>query len=208
MKNVLIFVFGAIVGATGAYFYTKHKYESLIDDEIESVKEEYKKELKGKIEEIKESLMSSEKVAPDKNEANEELAEKAKNKPAPGEIIKKQEEYKKEVVRYNDYSKDDSENFEAVVDDSLVGINGCAPIVISPDEFGEDETYDKVSLYYYSDGIIADENDEEVENVDGLIGYSSLETFGEYEDDSVHVKNDGNKTYYEILRCDKTFDGR
>lgn len=206
MKNVLIFVFGAIAGATGAYFYTKKKYESLIDEEIESVKEEYNKELKGKIEEIKESLMSSEKIAPDTNKTNKELAEKAKNKPAPGKVIK--EEYEKEVVRYNDYSKDDSENFEAIVDDSLIGINGSAPIVISPDEFGEDETYDKVSLYYYSNGIIADENDEEVEDVDGLIGYSSLETFGEYEDDSVHVRNDGNKTYYEILRCDKTFDGR
>ena len=111
MKNVLIFVFGAIAGAAGAYFYTKNKYESLIDKEIESVKEEYKKELEGKIEEIKESLTGSEKIAPDTNETNEELAEKAKNKPAPGEIIKMKAEYEKEVVRYNDYSKDDWEEY-------------------------------------------------------------------------------------------------
>lgn len=75
------------------------------------------------------------------------------------------------------------------------------PYVISPDEFGEmeDEDYDKVSVTYYADGVLADEYDEVVENVDEIVGEESLTHFGEYEDDSVFVRNDKLKCDYEIL---------
>ena len=75
------------------------------------------------------------------------------------------------------------------------------PYVISPDEFGEmeDEDYDKVSFTYYADGVLADEYDEIVENIDEIIGEESLTHFGEYEDDSVFVRNDKLKCDYEIL---------
>lgn len=224
-----MFVLGAAAGATGAYFYMKNKYETLIDEEVESVKEAFEKDLEERVEKIKKDLTQTypdENPSPqtkhvpeekdneeiDKNDLNGLLAKKATNKPSPGDILKNKEGYKKEIIRYNECFKTDEtddNNFEAIIDKTLdPGITPSNPIVISPDEFGEDETYDKVSLYYYTDGIVADDNDEVVEDVDALIGYSSLETFGEYEDDAVHVKNEGVKTYYEILRCDKTFSGR
>ena len=34
------------------------------------------------------------------------------------------------------------------------------PYVISPEEFGEVEEYEKISLTYYADEVLADENDE------------------------------------------------
>ena len=73
------------------------------------------------------------------------------------------------------------------------------PYVISPDEFAELDDYQTVSLNYYADGVVADDIDEVVENVGGLIGWDSLNHFGEYEDYSVFVRNDALKTDFEIL---------
>ena len=74
-----------------------------------------------------------------------------------------------------------------------------APYVISPDEFGGVEEYEKISLSYYADGILADDDDEVMENADEIVGLDSLTHFGEYEDDSVFVRNDVMKCDYEIL---------
>ena len=51
----------------------------------------------------------------------------------------------------------------------------------------------------YADGVLADENDEVIEDVEDAVGIDSLNHFGEYEDDSVFVRNDARKCDYEIL---------
>ena len=71
--------------------------------------------------------------------------------------------------------------------------------MISPEEFGEFEEYEKISLTYYADQVLTDENDEEVDNVEECVGVESLNHFGDYEDDSVFVRNDRLKCDYEIL---------
>lgn len=73
------------------------------------------------------------------------------------------------------------------------------PYVISPDEFGELYDYENISLTYYADKVLADDNDELVEDVDDVVGFESLSHFGEYEPDSVFVRNDRLKADYEIL---------
>lgn len=74
-----------------------------------------------------------------------------------------------------------------------------APYVIPPEEFMNNEDYENISLTYYSDGVLADENDDVVEDVENVVGRESLNHFGEYEDDSVFVRNDILKCDYEIL---------
>ena len=73
------------------------------------------------------------------------------------------------------------------------------PYVISPDEFGNEFDYEEVSLTYYADGVLTDDQDNIIEDVEGLVGLDSLNHFGEYEDDSVFVRNDALQTDYEIL---------
>ena len=79
------------------------------------------------------------------------------------------------------------------------------PYVISPEEFGEFEDYERISLSYYADQILADEDDEKVEDVDNVVGLESLIHFGEFEDDSVFVRNDRLKCDYEILLDQRTY---
>lgn len=74
------------------------------------------------------------------------------------------------------------------------------PYVISPEEFAEIEEYETTSLYYFSDEILTYLSGEVVEDVDDIVGTESLTHFGEYEENSVFVRNDRLKTDFEILR--------
>lgn len=83
------------------------------------------------------------------------------------------------------------------------------PYVISPEEYGELDDYQQISLTYFSDGVLADELDDPIEDVEDIVGFDSLNHFGEYEDDSVFVRNDRLKIDYEILMvCSKYSDVR
>lgn len=78
------------------------------------------------------------------------------------------------------------------------------PYVIAPEEFGECD-YETISLTYYADKVLTDELDDPIDDIDSLIGEESLETFGQYEDDSVFVRNDGLKCDYEILLDERKY---
>lgn len=80
------------------------------------------------------------------------------------------------------------------------------PYVIPPEQFGDNEDYDEISLTYYADKVLVDEDDEVIEDVDDMIGLESLNHFGEYEDDSVFVRNDERKCDYEILLDQRLHD--
>lgn len=98
-----------------------------------------------------------------------------------------EETYEKIMKKYNNLEDTDkSESSEK-------------PYVISPDEFGEFEDYEKISLIYYNDGVLTDENNEIVDDINEIVGEDSLKHFGEYEEDSVFVRNDKLKCDYEIL---------
>ncbi len=79
------------------------------------------------------------------------------------------------------------------------------PYVISPEEFGDFDDYEQISLTYYADGNLTDENDELIENVEDIVGEESLEHFGEYDEDAVYVRNDRLKCDYEILLDQRDF---
>lgn len=184
---LITFILGAAGGSYVTYRLLKNKYEEIAQEEIDSVKELYRNS-HGDCN-TEESINVEE---------QKEVSKKNMDKP---DIM----EYSKKIndCNYSNYSKTETvKNQENTPDPKDIG----DPYVISPEEYGEDDTYDQINLTYYSDGVVADENDEEVDNVDGTIGLDSLETFGEYEDDAVHVKNDRLRCYYEILRDERNYE--
>ena len=80
------------------------------------------------------------------------------------------------------------------------------PYVISPEEFGEMYDYEKISLTYFADGVLADDADEAIEDVDEIVGSDALNHFGEYEDDSVYVRDDRKMVDYEILLDTRNYE--
>lgn len=79
------------------------------------------------------------------------------------------------------------------------------PVVISPEEFGDDDTYHRISLIYYADGYLCDEDDLPLDDPEDVVGPNIASHFNEYEDDCAYVRNDKYHTYYEVLRSAKTF---
>ena len=72
------------------------------------------------------------------------------------------------------------------------------PYVIPPEEAGEFSNYEYIYLTYYADKVLTDDLDEPVEDVEATVGLDSLNHFGEYESDTVFVRNDRLKADYEI----------
>lgn len=99
---------------------------------------------------------------------------------------------------YNDYTVV-SDKEETKNDDERI-----EPFVINPVEFGEEDNYETKSWTYYADFVLTDEDEQIVSDPESVIGDALLH-FGDYEDDSVYVRNNNLKCDYEILKSEKTF---
>lgn len=191
-KAVMAFVAGAAIGSVVAFYFTKQKCDREKQDEIEELRAYYAKKQPPKYE-----------GPQDSDAAKTFHVEKAKivsvmdEKPSVAEYAKKlsQEGY----TGYDKFSAKENEG-------TTIGTPGERPYVISPDEFGEMDEYSKISLMYYADGVLCDDMDQLVDNIDEIVGADFAEHFGEYEDDSVFVRNDARKCDYEILRSLRTYE--
>lgn len=174
LSNFIIFATGAAIGSVVTWKLVKSKYEQIAQEEIESVKEVFARRDKKVEEEPVEPIESVPKKEPEGHAGT--LIRKMY-----GDLLKKS--------NYTSYSDIGEQKEEAS--------NVDAPYVIPPEEYGEKD-YETISLVYYADGVLADDKNDLVEDADDSVGEFSSH-FGEYEDDSVFVRNDGLKVDYEIL---------
>lgn len=181
VKNFIIFAAGAAIGSVITWNFVKAKYEQIANEEITSVKETYAK----KLEEIRDHEIEDELGEDDEDDFNEEDTDEEEF--SEGDM----ENYYDAVREYEHNDYDNSAQNELEVD---------KPYVISPEEFGEFDNYEQISLTYYDDGYLADDMDDLVEDVEDIIGWELLNHIGEYEEDAIHIRNDSLKTDYEILR--------
>lgn len=182
LSTVFAFVAGGAVGATTAWFFTKKVYERIVDEEIADVKARFTvpKETK------------SEDENPD--EPDPEQPSLSKNvKPNLMDYAAR--------VRNEGYGEpeEDEPAEESPLDRNPV------PYVVSPEEFAEMDEYTTVSLTYYADQVLADDDDVVIHDVEDLVGFDSLNHFGEYDDDAVYVRNERLKTDFEILLDHRTY---
>ena len=180
LSKVVIFVAGAAVGSVVTWKLIETKYKQIADEEIASVKEVFSKR--------NEETKTEEPV---EEEDEEDDIVMPNHKPDLSEY--------KELVKSYGYNNKEEE--EEVNDDMDI-----APYVIKPEAFGDDD-YETVSLTMYADGIVTDEYDVRLddEEIEDLIGKESLTHFGEYEDDSVFVRNESRQTDYEILADERNY---
>ena len=171
LSNILMFAAGAAVGAFVTWRYLETKCEQKIRDEISEIKERYCVEKKT----IEEDEFIEDDDVPFETE-----------EPDDSDV-----DTYKELITNNNYV-----NYA----DSLANPNNPRPKIITPEEFGDIDEYDTATYTYYSDGVLTDDMDEPVDDIDDVVGEDSLTHFGEYEDDCVYVRNDDRACDYEILR--------
>lgn len=179
---IFSFVAGAAIGLIAGFKLSETKYQTKIQEEIASVKEA-----------LRNRKVDISKFAPKESKKVDEVSKK---------VFKKPEQEVRKVpysTMYKEPSKQSEE--ERVIVETKIGEAKKGPYVISPDEFGEDQEYEQISLIYYADNTLADDEDVvmDEEEIERTVGMDSLTRFGEYEPDSVFVRNDELKTEYEIL---------
>ena len=185
---VLLFVIGAAIGAGVTWKLTKIKYKAIADEEIASVKKAYH---------TANEINSSNTVTSNEVVKANDVEEKVKC------AVSKEELEKQEIV---------SKEYANIVTES--GYSGKKlktdedyprPYVISPDEFAGDYEFDTVDVTYFADGVLCDENDVPLEDIENTIGNDAVRHFGEYENDAVYVRNERLKCDYEILRDERKY---
>lgn len=176
VTGLIIFVLGAATGSIVTWQFAKKKYEQIAEEEINSVKEMFLK----------------------REQDARDVEITVEPQPSVEASLKKFEE-KPDISTYAEILKN-----EAYVPEGTEMVEN-KPYVISPDEFGEFEDYDTISLTYYADQVLVDDGGDKIEDVDDVVGMESLTRFGEYEDDSVFVRNDRLRCDYEILMDERTY---
>lgn len=189
MKNLLCFVTGAAIGSVVTWKLIEKKYKDLADEEIESVIETFKN---------RKPRITKDNV----KETVEKVINKYKEPKETVEDIVTAEGYSIEDEEETD--EDDDSNYTVDVD---TGVEVIVPYVITPAQFGEYNEYGTKTLTYYADNVLTDEIDNPItsEEMETMIGPDALDHFGEYEDDSVYIRDEMNEMDYEILKSEKTF---
>lgn len=77
--------------------------------------------------------------------------------------------------------------------------------IISPEEYGEEEDYECISLTLYKDGYLVDDDGTIVNDVEYHVGDEALSRIGEFEENSVYVRNDELKHFYEVLYVNENY---
>ena len=179
MKKALYFLLGAAAGSLTTWLLLKNKYCNNENDEISWA--EWKEVSRGKTEKFEEE--------PKKKETTASTRETSSIR---SDMMRDAADY----IRYNGYWET-AKQYED---------RANKPYVIKPEEFGENSEYSQITLTYYSDGVLADDNDEMLDDDAGqIVGTDFMDHFGEFEEDSVFIRNDRRKTDYEIVRANEVY---
>lgn len=183
LSKVLIFAAGAAIGSVVTWKVLdkklKDEYEQRLADDTASIKEAFADA------NLREML---------------EVAERVDEVKTPDTNAIPASDLESKLQRLNYIAEDSvdlSKEKRPVIMEDIEG-----PEVIDPQDYAEYPDYDTQTLYYYTDDVLADDMDNVVEDVEDIVGSYALTTFGQFEDDAVHVRNDRKRCYYEILRSE------
>lgn len=187
--NVLLFTTGAAIGSLVTWKFVKTKYEQILQEEIDSVKETWARQMGSKN---------------NNGIRRQNEGESSEDELDNGYDDAVMTDYSALAGEYGHPSGETAENDEKGDGSGEVPyING--PYVITPDEYG-DGNFDH-SLYcltYYSDDVLANDWWETLD-IEETIGRDALEHFGDYAEDVVHVRNERLDADYEIVRDHRTY---
>ena len=179
LSSVIIFCGGVFIGGFLTWDFFKTKYEKIADEEIASVKETFEHR----------------EPSPDKNYKVEESLKvnDAYINVSPGvaeRMIK--------IIDSNGYRNYSNTAIETDKKGGTADMELKQPYVITPEQYEDNVDYTKVSLTWYNDEVLEDDWGN-VLDPDDVIGSDALKTFGQYEKDSVFVRDDDEQIDYEVL---------
>ena len=187
---ILIFVGGIAVGGLSAWAYTKSYYKKVTEDKLEIIRSHYKKKQENMVEISTEHLRwPPEEPVTISNASEEEMTD-----------------YIQKAVEYLSDSPIDYSHIEAgilpkeeIVEDT--------PYEISSDEFGEFDDYECITLTYFLDEVLVDDQYQILDEPISLVGDISLieHDVGEFAEDCIYIRNDAKRCDFEIIYALETY---
>lgn len=179
LSSAIIFCGGVFVGGLLTWDFFKTKYEKIADEEIASVKETF--EHRG--------------LRTDKNYKVEEALRGNDTyiNVSPGVA-----ERVIQIIDSNSYRNYSNTEIKTDKKGGTADMELKQPYVITPEQYEDNVDYTKVSLTWYNDEVLEDDWGN-VLDPDDVIGSDALKTFGQYEKDSVFVRDDDEQIDYEVL---------
>ena len=178
LSNVLLFTAGAVVGSVVTWKIFKSRYEFIEEDYYEE-----------DVDELEDDEVESDRFE-EEADVDVETQSTVNTKPPLKEYV--------QMVKQLSYS-----DVEAYSEDEVDDV--YEPYIIRPEEYGEIHAYETLSLNYYADGVLTDDLDNQIEDVESLVPADFADHFGEYEDYTVFVRNDERQCDYEILLDTRSF---
>lgn len=203
--TAIAFVTGAVLGGAAVWYFTKDYYAKLAEEEIESVKEAYSHKMGSRMKDLGNQFAEGIKEGLEESGKTPAVLTKVADK---GGIAEYAERIKNGAPM--EYSRTVVPEVKMEVPTEPVGDDqpkdpSLIPYVISPEEFAELDGYTPVSLAYFEDGVLSDEYGVIIDDIEEIVG-DALNHFGDYEEDSVCVRNDAKRCDYQILREERTYD--
>lgn len=217
LEKLVLLLAGGAAGSLLTGFILKPKYEERIEN-LEDEVEKYENQMDEIAEETRQAVLegfeldekenrkSVDEVDDDTDEDDEKLrkisrtivkkANQAKSKPDPRKIIEDngydvRDEEDDDYPDENEVIDEDEPPFDDDYDDIQI---------ITGEEYGEYSDYDKEEFYFTRDKVLIDDQKNQIEDVDGIVGYDSLNQFGVYDDNAVYVRNHRLKTDISIFK--------
>lgn len=187
LNNVLMFAAGAVVGSVVTYKVVKDKYEQIIEG------------LEDRLNRMSEEITVEDMIYACANEGIEVAVEM-------------QERNALDEMReaYNNIAQNAGYTAEQPVEENVKKEESYVPepYIITPEDFEYGlDGYRQETLTYYACGTLTDDCEDILEFREDIIGnINPAEHFGEYEKDTVYVRNDVTKCDYEILRDTNTYE--
>lgn len=176
-SGILLFTLGVVAGAAASFNYWYKREKKRADADIASVIESF-------------SNLGDKKR--DKKEIENDI-EVIESKDTAKKII--QNNGYKDYTQYSEKTNDGKEVY-AMPENNVT--------IISPEKYSELIGYELEALTYYSDGVLAYENDERVdtEDINTMLVPDFASHFGDYADDpdTVYICNDSMGTVFEITK--------
>jgi hypothetical protein len=179
-----MFAAGAAIGSVVTWKVLKNKYELIVQEEIESVKEVFAEHFGN----------------------NDVCEDEVQNEPEEDPRQINWDDLEDLEDEEDDSDDEDMNDYERLVNNYTNKEGGAeevyrAPYIIAPYDFGELDGYKQIELTYYEgDDTLEDESYNIVDDRDELLGPKALTTFGEYEDDAVFVRNERLHADFQILK--------
>lgn len=190
-KIIVAFILGAAAGVASSMFYFKTKYEQKADAEIQEIRDLYAK--KSETEEKKaDTSVTSHQVT------------KADDLHATARHVSEYTKYIPKEDAQNEAPKDGI-HVEKVDFTPMKNPNPPKPYLIDSSDYGQDDSFDPLCWEWYTDGVLANENDEIVDNIQEWIG-DGLKVFAETEDNLFWVRNEKYGVDIEVARSGITYE--